>query len=534
MRSSHRAFFWVAILGIAITLVVVLLRPDDPPSAQADGSTRQSIDNTRTAQRVAAGAESAASIMVSGEAGDESAAKCTQILNQAEEFATRERDAATAIAGPIWSEEHWHAEVANMQRGLASSRDPEDFLAAVLLDQPERRADKDASAQTKLLDLGERAISSGSKLLAWNALRACDDAKQFCPIAHLEQRLLEVDRQNAEAWALVATLKYKRGDVAGALIAMQGAARAPNSTWYWTEMIALIERTLAAQTDMPYSQRMASSFGVGMPSQSNLLQMCKVESAASRVWGEVCLAFGKLRAEHNETEMAQTIAYSLREQVLTALGQRERAAEVAAEHAQMSAARSAMAQEPASSMTRLQMVLMETDPQQLHTFLGAIQQYGEVDGRRMYLRQEVPPLLARAGLLEREGAQECAAHFFAGTRPATAGQQAQVADEMYITVRSTSTGWSRAFRVRPDGKITLPSVPGAKVAVGSAKQPEREIKVTGKTTEQIQREIATLLAADYRSPEVLVVLLARRSDAELQLEFDNARREAAERRSKPR
>src|SRR5204863_7982758 len=115
----------------------------------------------------------------------------------------------------------------------------------------------------KLLNLGERAIGSGSKLLAWHALRACDGAKQSCPIAHLEQRLLEIDRLNAEAWALVATLKYRRGDGAGALAAMQRAARAPASTWYWTETIALIERTLAAQMDMPYSPRMSSAFGTG-------------------------------------------------------------------------------------------------------------------------------------------------------------------------------------------------------------------------------------------------------------------------------
>jgi hypothetical protein len=538
MRRS-RALLGAALLGLAIMLVVVLRNDDGPPAAEPERSTRHSIDDPGIGRQAARGAESAEAIGVAGEASDESLAKCTQTLNQAVEFATRERDAAAAGLTREYSEEEWHAEVAKIKRGVAGSRDTEDFLAAILLDLPERGASIDATIQTKVLNLGERAIGSGSKLLAWHALRACEDAKQSCPIAHLEQRLLEADQQNAETWALVATLRYSRGDTAGALAAMQGAARAPTSTWYWTETIALIERTLAAQTDMPYSQRMTVAFGTaasgGLPSQSNLLRMCKVESVASRPWGEACLALGRLRHEHNEAEWAQSSGYSLREQALSALGHRELAAQVAAERAQSTAARSAMVQEPEISMTQLQEVLMETDPQRMHAYLAAIQKDGEVAGRRMFLRQEVPPLLERAGLLEREGARECVAHLFIEADPARDGQQARFADQLHVSMRGlyrrSEVGQSTMFRIRPDGAITLPIFPKAP---GPVERLEREIAVAGKTVVQIQQEIATILAEYYQTPEVNVTLFARRSDEELRVEFDNAQKELAGRRRPPR
>jgi hypothetical protein len=67
-------------------------------------------------------------------------------------------------------------------------------------------------------------------------------------------------------------------------------------------------------------------------------------------------------------------------------------------------------------MQLLQWSLIDTDPLRFHAYLAATWQYGEVAGARMFLRQEVPPLLQRAGLLERDGARECAAQFFGTQR----------------------------------------------------------------------------------------------------------------------
>jgi hypothetical protein len=526
MRTSRRAFFWITILGVLTALVVFLQRrADDPAVTEAAGSTSQSIDATRTSQPVEPDGTSTALIT---SFTDEAQSQCARTISDAADFVTLGRNSAS----PVPAEESAGdrvTELAAAQRTLEASRDPEHFLAALLLDPAGRQSPNDAAAQTRLLDLGDRAVKSGSKVLAWHTLRACVVAKQFCPVAHLEQRLLEVDRQNADAWAMVATLRYERRDFAGAFTAMQGAARAPTSTWYWTETIALIERSLAAQSAMPYEERMGHAFGAGastLPSQTNLHEMCKAESASSRAWAEACLAFGKLQAERNETDAARSIALSIRERALTALGDREGAAEVAAVLAHVRAQQYAMGREPAMSMDLLREAVMESDPSRLRAYFGAVQQFGEVAGTRMFLRQELPPLLERAGLLQREGVRECVAQYFVGTRQATADQRAQVADELHISTRSRSRGGQGITRIRPDGRITLPLIPGTRAADGVVMRTEREIEAAGKTTEQLQREIAAMLSEYHQSPEVLVTLLSPGSREELQREFDNARREA--------
>lgn len=537
MRNFRRAPVWVAIFGLAIALVVFFQqrRDDDQATGEVADLASLPADAGHSEQPGAAVATTAGSI---AEFSDEGDLKCAQTVSDAADIVLKEHNLPDPFQEQESDDDGALAEIRDAQRILASSRDPEHFLVSLLLESPESRAANDATAQVTLLDLGDRASRSGSKLLAWHALRACAAAKPSCPIAHLEQRLLEADRQNAEAWALVATLRYERGDVSGALAAMQGAARAQTSTWYWTETIALIERSLAAQTSMSYEYRMTNAFGSGavaLPSPG-LLDMCKAESAANRAWGEACLALGRVRAERNETMLAKLFAYSLREQALTALGDREGAAEVAAERAFVDAERriSGASREPGASMQRLQWALIMSDPVRMHAYLGTVRQFGEDAAPRMFLRQELPPLLKRAGLLEREGTPECVAKYLVGTRRATPGQQVQVADELYISLRSTSTRRQESVRIRPDGKFSLPFVRGTRTADGKTVRPVREVVAAGKTTAQLQREIAAMLSEFERSPEVQVILLSRLPVEELRAEFDKAQKEAAEEASKAR
>jgi hypothetical protein len=540
MRSSRRALFWIAILGLAITLVAFLQRRDgEPAAAEAAGNTPQQIEATRTVQRADPADVSAAS---TADSRDEADLKCAQTLNDAADFVLRENN----LPDPLQDREsdadndRLPGELNEAQRILAGSPDPEHFLAALLLEPPENRISNDASAQAKRLELGERAARSGLKVLAWHALNACAAAKQSCPIAHLEQRLLEADKQNAEAWALVATLRYKRGDVAGALAAVQGAASAPTSTWYWSETIDLIERSLAAQTKMRYVDRMGAAVAAGVPTPFDLgafRDMCKVESASTRSWSKACLDYVTLRGKRNETMAARLTAHSMREQILTALGEREGAAEAAAqtvtERAQMSAELNAV-QEPGRSMWRLRWALTASDPALLHAYLGALQQSGEIEGHRMFLRQEVPSVLERTGLLQRNGVRECAAQFFVGTRPASAGQRVQVADDLLVATVGPNRLGQKTLRIPPDGRITVPFIPGTRTVDGKSMPSEREIVAAGKTTEQLRREIEMILSAYHRSPQVILTLFPRGLPEDLHLEFDNARKEAAQRRSTPR
>jgi hypothetical protein len=263
--------------------------------------------------------------------------------------------------------------------------------------------------------------------------------------------------------------------------------------------------------------------------------MCRREAVASRAWGEACLAFGELRAKRNDTDAARSIAHSIRERALTALGDTERAAAVASELAVERAQRSMMGTEPSSSMLRLQWELIQADPSQLQAYLGAFREFGEAAGARMFLRQQVPALLERAAWLDRDGARECAAWLFAVPTAAPAHQPALIDDQLHIDMRDRSgSGGQRTVRIRADGKITLPFVRQKKISGAPREESDLEFAAVGKTVDELQREITTILSGYQETPQVRVILFSPAPDEELRREFDNARKEAAGRRSDSR
>jgi protein involved in polysaccharide export with SLBB domain len=96
-------------------------------------------------------------------------------------------------------------------------------------------------------------------------------------------------------------------------------------------------------------------------------------------------------------------------------------------------------------------------------------------------------------------------------------------------------------QVRPDGTFLMPLSAAATsrrtaeelergiTASGrSARPAQQQIVALGKTTGELQREIATLLTRRDQAPEVLVILVLPRLREQLRLEFYSALREAAE------
>jgi protein involved in polysaccharide export with SLBB domain len=141
-----------------------------------------------------------------------------------------------------------------------------------------------------------------------------------------------------------------------------------------------------------------------------------------------------------------------------------------------------------------------------------------------FLSQEVPLLLQSAGLLERDGARECAAQLFAppdsveirsGTYRNYNIEEypIQVGDQLRIYVPGRAI-YSTTLRIEPAGSITLPRISA--------------IAAVGKMVGQLEREIGSLLSEYHESAEVHVILVTSPSLDELSLEFDNALPDAAE------
>lgn len=448
--------------------------------------------------------------------------QCAATANEAIAFLQAERSAGPQLQARARAVAVWRAELESLPRRLLLSPDPDLFTAGLVLDRPEARVRQDPSVQATLVDLGLRADASDSPLLEWHALRICVEADAYCPFAHLEQSLLESLSTNAEAWALAATLRYRRGDVAGALAAMQSAARAPTSTWYWTETSAAIARAFAEQTSIPYGDGAAGATGAatsGLPSDSGVRQMCEAQAATSRDWARACFELGSLRGRHNETMLGQGGSYALRRQMLEALGDTEGVAALAEEHALFSAERLTGRDVEMATSSSVRNALLAADPERLDAYLNLVREHGETEGNRAFLRREVPLLFERAGLLDRDGARECAAQFFETPTAAMgtfrdypiAEYPLRAGDELLIFTNRPE--YSGVFRVGADGTIALRRLP----AVAAA----------GETTGRIRNEIAALVGeATNAIPDVSVTLMVSPSPEQRRIDFDEALREA--------
>jgi hypothetical protein len=181
----------------------------------------------------------------------------------------------------------------------------------------------------------ERAVAQNSTdpFLMWHAVRYCFEAaaRSNCPLSEWEDKLLEIDGQNSEAWIRIATNRYLEGNEQEAYRALQRAATAAVTRAYWTETVEMIERGLSAGSDLAFPDRAGMAFGVAatrLPDYSTYLDMCKEQAATNVDWAYACLAYGELVERQGKTEMGQAFALHYQGVALEALGEDEGLREV--------------------------------------------------------------------------------------------------------------------------------------------------------------------------------------------------------------
>lgn len=327
---------------------------------------------------------------------------CVEMVGQAKDFLGTRR-AVESYVGL----QQLTAEQEKLRLDAIDPADNGGYLAAFMREEYGGRE----SFTTTLNDFALHAESARLPVLAWHALRACDRPERTCPM-HLEERLLDLDRDNSEAWVMVAQMRHRRGDTVGALVAMQGAAQASTSTWYLTETMAIFERALARYTSILLADRVdiANSMATVFSPTWAGTGMCRAESEASSAWLEACLGFATLRAERNVSDAAQEYGYALRNELLNTRGDTEGAAEAAAKIEFLRAQRRE-ANEVKDLLLFLRKELVASSPERFNAQLEAIREFGEIEGYDRFLRKELPLFLERAGWRDLPAAHECFAKF---------------------------------------------------------------------------------------------------------------------------
>ena len=308
--------------------------------------------------------------------------------------AARLMDKVTKAAGPNPFETGGFEAVRLEQEGilqqavsrLAVSTSAEHRLAAALMEQNPTRSSSLISEA--MIDGKDDVLVAFSEYCSWVSVG--------CPLQAWEEQLLSLDGQNTEVWSRVAANRLDAGDNTGALSAMQSAATAPETNIYWPETVAMTERALSAAGDLPFAQRVSTSFGVGAasgPGVSAIVEMCRNMAPVNSDWAYACLGYGERGEQQDKGILTQQIARAIQKMALLALGEEERAAIVEAR------AQSVRRSFPTRSPSReLSEALMLTRPSFFYRYLTAVRQHGEVAAFERMDREAERWMLSNEGL----------------------------------------------------------------------------------------------------------------------------------------
>lgn len=270
----------------------------------------------------------------------------------------------------VQTEEEFAGWQADMTSVLSQSASAEHLHVAALLE--------DDPVKSVALINRALAITPTDPMMLWSAVQICSkvDGDIGCNTDAWESQLLAADSQNSEVWARAAVSRHASGDTVGALQALEQAASVSQSTVYWPEYIAAIERGLAAGTNQSFLQRASYAFGIApLPAYGPVVSLCREQSAADKSWGYACLAYGELLERQGKNDLSLAIARRLQQIMLAALGEVERAA---AMEAGIQRERELMKSRPYSPVHEL---VMLSTPELFAEYLAALRSVGEAGAR---------------------------------------------------------------------------------------------------------------------------------------------------------
>ena len=281
----------------------------------------------------------------------------------------------------------------DVRKRLAASRNPEHIYSAVLLE---------TDATLRAQRMSEVLLADTSNvLLAWHGLDICSqyEGPDGCPLERLERRLLDLDSQNAMAWARVAVNRMQRGETDSALDAMRYAASAAEARSYWPETVEMLERAMAANSDLAFQERagLAIAGAAAILSKlSPIVTICREQPADSPEWARACLDYGSLLERRQETEIGKVIGLAIQQATLETLGMDLQRDEVAAKVKTARRDRNSLWSDRRGPLVD---VVLLTSPRDFAAYLNAVRQHGEYKAREA-LHKEVTARLAESAAIE--------------------------------------------------------------------------------------------------------------------------------------
>ena len=271
-----------------------------------------------------------------------------------------------ARTGP-YSNEQLEALLEESGVALSRSSEPDFLVAAALLTW-------DADERQILL---ERALDErpGHPVAVWHRLLNCQT--RDCDREAVESAALAGDPANGMVWFLIASDRIKNGQWDAAERAMRQVAAAPHYSFHFMEYTMLLERGLAATTDLGYSERVVGGIGIAaaiaIPALGEVSRACQSGDNDALVWIELCDEAGQRMTANGDGLLTVSFGYGLRSSAAKRAGDETRATMIKREGNDRV---NGLLREQAQSGAQ---ALMMNDPQVLQSYVDNFLAHGELE-----------------------------------------------------------------------------------------------------------------------------------------------------------
>ena len=221
-------------------------------------------------------------------------------------------------------EEEQKEEIRKAVQLLSVSGDPEYLIGAVFLD-----ALHENGTSHPLLEKATRQLPNHPVAL-WHKLQHCRGTG--CERSATVRALTQADPTNGLLWIEVASEHIRSGNSGEAEAALRRAIASQRFDDYFMDYVTLIERALAATTELDYAQRVVYGIGiaaaVAIPGYGDVFNACKSETNDPATWSPMCDELGRSMTNRSSNLLSTMIGYGFREAAATRVGDAARHAEL--------------------------------------------------------------------------------------------------------------------------------------------------------------------------------------------------------------
>ena len=204
------------------------------------------------------------------------------------------------------TDEEWRTLMDSAGEELALTGDPDLLLGAALLNA-------DEASRWELVSRALQ-VSPGNQIALWHQLHHCDQVD--CDRDAIETAAIAADESNGMVWLEVASDRIRRGAWSEAESALRRAVSSTGFDAYFIEHAMIVERGLAATTDLDYMNRIVAGIGVSaalaLPAFGDVSLACRSGENDGLIWIDLCEELGVKMAGDSRELISVLVGYGYR------------------------------------------------------------------------------------------------------------------------------------------------------------------------------------------------------------------------------